>query len=140
MIEQGICSRSTTRHAQAIEESPRQLNDALIQAEAATRSSAPTRPVRSAGDTRAQRAGSDEQEPASGSSAPCRRPALSAMYEVLPERLIIAADPSVSLAPARSGAEGQDRLAAVAGHAAPPLVAQLPGRFHAVATAHRRSQ
>ncbi|MCP5301072.1 MAG: OmpA family protein [Chromatiaceae bacterium] len=118
------------RHAAAIEESLRGLSDSLRRAE--QRNVDQTRQIeRLEAELRAQRAvDSDEQERQRREffRALRRRLPVSTLYEVLPDRLIIAADPVFIFGNGQIGAEGQDRLTPLA-DTLRGLVAQLPPDF-----------
>lgn len=118
------------RHAAAIEQSVQQLSEALQRAE--RRNLEQTRHIeRLQAELRAQRAGDPREHDRQRREfflALRRELPLSAIYEVLPDRLIIAADPVFIFGKGELGAEGQDRLTPVA-DALRALVAQLPAEF-----------
>ncbi|MCB1803366.1 MAG: OmpA family protein, partial [Gammaproteobacteria bacterium] len=131
LIEQGNAQiDALQRHAQAIEDSLRQLNEALAQAEA--RNAQQTRQIEQLeAELRAQRAGDPnehENQRREFFRALRRQLPPSALYEVLPERLIIETDAVYVFGTGEIGAEGQDRLAAVA-DTLRHLVAQLPPAY-----------
>ncbi len=117
-------------HAESIELSLRDLNQALRSAE--QRNAGQTREIeRLEAELRAQRArdpARQEQQRNEFFSALRRQLPVSALYEVLPDRLIIANDPVFIFGKGELGAEGQDRLRPMATTLA-SLLAQLPGDY-----------
>jgi chemotaxis protein MotB len=118
------------RHAAAIEDSLKRLSDALLKAE--QRNAAQTREIeRLQMQLQAQRPHDPQQQAlqqgaffsALGDQLP-----VSALYEVLPDRLVIASDPVFIFGKGELGAEGQDRLTPLA-DTLRSLVAELPRRF-----------
>ena len=114
-------------HAAAIEESLRELSESLRRAE--QRNAAQTQEIeRLEAELRAQRAVDPEEHERQRREffrALRRHLPLSTLYEVLPDRLIIAADPVFIFGNGQIGAEGQDRLTPLA-DALRGLVAQMP--------------
>ena len=101
---------------QSIQDSLQGLNDALMRAE--QRNAEQTREIeRLQAELRAQRArdpGEQEHQRREFYRALRRQLPVSALYEVLPDRLIIANDPVFIFGKGEIGAEGQDRLTPLA--------------------------
>ena len=118
------------RHAVSIQESLQDLNDALRRAE--QRNQEQTRVIeRLEAELRAQRAtdpGEHERQRREFYRELRRQLPVSALYEVLPDRLIIASDPVFIFGKGELGAEGQDRLTPLA-DALRNLVSQMPQEF-----------
>lgn len=118
------------RHASAIEESVQKLNESLRRAE--RRNAEQTREIeRLEAELRAQRAvNPEEHERQRREFFRALRRALpaSALYEVQPDRLIIAADPVFIFRKGEIGEEGQDRLTPLA-DALRGVVSQMPAEF-----------
>lgn len=118
------------RHAASIEESLGRLSDALLRAE--RRNAEQTRHIeRLEAELRAQRAqdpGEHERLRREFYLALRRRLPLSTLYEVLPDRLVIASDPVFIFGKGELGAEGQDRLAPLV-DTLRETIAQLPPDF-----------
>lgn len=118
------------RHAVSIQESLQGLNDALRRAE--QRNQEQTRVIeRLEAELRAQRAidpGEHERQRREFYRELRRQLPVSALYEVLPDRLIIANDPVFIFGKGELGAEGQDRLTPLA-DALRHLVSQMPQEF-----------
>ena len=115
------------RHAEAIEESLQRLSDALLKAE--ERNTEQTREIeRLQDELHAQRAkgplGHERQQREFFLALRGKLP-VSALYEILPDRLVIASDPVFVFGTGELGAEGQDRLTPLA-DALRSLVAELP--------------
>jgi chemotaxis protein MotB len=104
------------RHAEAIEDSLRRLNAALLRAE--QRNLEQTRQIeRLEAELRAHGGGDPaEHRRLQAEFFAALRDSLppSALYEVLPDRLVVANDPVFIFGKGEIGAEGQDRLAALA--------------------------
>ncbi len=115
------------RHAEAIEDSLRRLNEALLRAE--QRNLEQTRQIERLEDELRAHGGGDpaEHRRLQAEFFTALRDALppSALYEVLPDRLVVANDPVFIFGKGEIGAEGQDRLAALADTLG-GLVARLP--------------
>ena len=131
LIEQSnLQLEAMRRHAASIQESLQGLNDALLRAE--KRNAEQTRQIeRLQAELRAQRAGDpgeQERQRREFYRALRRQLPVSALYEVLPDRLIIANDPVFIFGKGEIGAEGQDRLTPLA-DALRHLVSQLPEEF-----------
>ncbi|MGB5453706.1 MAG: OmpA family protein [Sedimenticolaceae bacterium] len=131
LIEQGNAQLETMRrHAESIQDSLRDLNEALQRAE--QRNAEQTLQIeRLQAELRAQRArdpGEYERQRREFFRALRRQLPVSTLYEVLPDRLIIASDPVFVFGKGELGAEGQDRLAPMAS-ALRDLVAQLPAEY-----------
>jgi len=118
------------RHAVSIQESLQGLNDSLRRAE--QRNQEQTRVIeRLEAELRAQRAtdpGEHERQRREFYRELRRQLPVSALYEVLPDRLIIASDPVFIFGKGELGAEGQDRLTPLA-DALRNLVSQMPREF-----------
>lgn len=118
------------RHAASIQDSLERLSDALLQAE--RRNAEQTRHIeRLEAELRAQRAldpGEHERQRRDFFRALRRKLPLSTLYEVLPDRLIIASDPVFIFGKGELGAEGQDRLTPVV-DTLRELVAGIPGEY-----------
>ena len=118
------------RHVEAIEGSLQELNDALLRAQ--QRNAEQTQHIeRLEAELRAQRAldpGEHERQRREFYVALRRRLPLSTLYEVLPDRLIIASDPVFIFGKGELGAEGRDRLMPLV-QALHHLVTQLPAEF-----------
>jgi chemotaxis protein MotB len=118
------------RHAASIQESLQDLNEALIRAE--RRNAEQTREIeRLQAELRAQRAGDPgehERQRREFYRALRRQLPVSALYEVLPDRLVIANDPVFVFGKGEIGAEGQDRLTPLA-EVLRQLISQLPEEF-----------
>ena len=115
------------RHAEAIEESLQRLSDALLKAE--ERNTEQTREIeRLQEELHAQRAqgplGHERQQREFFLALRGKLP-VSALYEILPDRLVIASDPVFVFGTGELGAEGQDRLTPLA-DALRSLVVKLP--------------
>ena len=115
------------RHAEAIEESLQRLSDALLKAE--ERNTEQTREIeRLQEELHAQRTqgplGHERQQREFFLALRAKLP-VSALYEILPDRLVIASDPVFVFGTGELGAEGQDRLTPLA-DALRSLVAELP--------------
>ena len=128
LIEQSNSQLETMRgHAASIEDSLQQLNDALAHAE--RRNAELTRQIeRLEAELQAQHArdpGEHERQRHEFYRALRRQIPVSALYEVLPDRVIVASDPVFVFGTGELGAEGQDRLTPLA-DALRQLVAQLP--------------
>jgi len=128
LIEQSNLQLETMRrHAVSIQESLQGLNDALMRAE--RRNAEQTRQIEHLqAELRAQRAGDpgeQERQRREFYRALRRQLPVSALYEVLPERLVIANDPVFIFGKGEIGAEGRDRLVPVT-DALLNLVSQLP--------------
>lgn len=131
LIEQSNAQlEAMRRHAASIQESLETLNEALMRAE--ERNAEQTRQIeRLEAELRAQRArdpGQHERQRREFFHALRRQLPLSSLYEVLPDRLIVANDPVFVFGKGEIGAEGQDRLAPLA-ETLRRLVAQLPEEF-----------
>lgn len=115
------------RHTESIQESVQRLNEALIQAE--QRNAEQTRQIeRLEAELRAQRARGPEQfehQQREFFRALRRQLPVSSLYEVLPDRLIVANDPVFVFGTGELGAEGQERLAHLV-DTLRGLVSQLP--------------
>jgi chemotaxis protein MotB len=109
------------RHAAAIEASVQELSDALHHAE--QRNAEQTRQIeRLQAELRAQRSrdpDARQQQRQEFFRALRREAPVSSLYEVLPDRLVIASDPVFVFGTGELGAEGQDRLR--------PLISVLTG-------------
>lgn len=118
------------RHAAAIQDSLQGLNDALLRAE--QRNAEQTREIeRLEAELRAQRArdpGEHERQRREFYRALRRQLPVSALYEVLPDRLIVASDPVFIFGKGELGAEGRDRLTPLV-DTLRGLIAQLPSEF-----------
>lgn len=118
------------RHAAAIEDSLQKLSDALLRAE--RRNADQTRQIeRLEAELRAQRAvNPDEHERQRRQfyRELRRRLPISALYEVQPDRLIIANDPVFVFGKGALGQEGEDRLTPLA-DVMRGLIAQMPTEF-----------
>ncbi len=118
------------RHAASIEDSLQTLSDALQRAEA--RNAEQTREIeRLEAELRAQRAVNPQEHERQRREfyrELRRRLPVSALYEVLPDRLIVASDPVFIFGKGELGAEGQDRLTPLA-DTLRGLVAQMPAEF-----------
>lgn len=118
------------RHAVAIEESLHKLSDALLRAE--RRNTEQTRQIeRLEAELREQRTTSPaehERQRREFFLALRRRVPVSALYEVQPDRLIIANDPVFIFGKGALGAEGEDRLTPLA-DALRGLIAQMPSEY-----------
>jgi chemotaxis protein MotB len=100
------------RHAEAIEQSLQQLNDALLRAERRNAEQA-SQIERLQAELRAQRARDPEYQRRQRREFFVelrRRLPVSALYEVQPDRLVIANDPVFIFGKGEIGAEGRDRL------------------------------
>jgi chemotaxis protein MotB len=131
LIEQSNAQLETMRrHAQSIQESLGTLNEALQRAE--QRNAEQTLHIeRLQAELRAQRArdpGEHERQRREFFRVLRQRLPLSTLYEVQPDRLIIASDPVFVFGKGELGAEGQDRLAPLAA-ALRGLVSQLPDEY-----------
>jgi chemotaxis protein MotB len=131
LIEQSNAQlEAMRRHAASIQESLETLNDALMRAE--ERNAEQTRQIeRLEAELRAQRArdpGEHERQRREFFQALRRQLPLSSLYEVLPDRLIIANDPVFVFGKGEIGAEGQDRLTPMV-ETLRGLVARLPEEF-----------
>lgn len=131
LIEQGNAQiDALKRHAAAFEDSLRRLNDALAQAQ--RRNAEQTRQIEQLeAELRAQRMVDPKEHESQRREffrALRRQLPLSALYEVLPDRLIIETDAVYVFGTGEIGAEGQDRLTAVA-DALRRLVAQMPAAY-----------
>lgn len=131
LIEQSNAQlEAMRRHAAAIESSVRDLNEALRQAE--RRNAEQTRYIeRLQAELRARRSGDPKAQDAQRREffrALRRQLPLTSLYEVQPDRLVIASDPVFVFGTGELGAEGQDRLRPLAGALA-SLLAQLPEEF-----------
>jgi len=115
------------RHAESIQDSLQTLSDALLRAE--QRNAEQTREIeRLEAELRAQRArgpGEQARQRHEFFHALRRQLPVSSLYEVLPDRLIIANDPVFVFGKGELGAEGQDRLTPLV-DTLRGLVAQLP--------------
>ncbi len=118
------------RHTESIESSLRALNEALRRAE--QRNVEQTRQIeRLEAELRAQRArdpGEHDRQRREFFRALRRQLPVSGLYEVLPDRLIVANDPVFIFGKGELGAEGQDRLQAVAA-TLKALIDQLPDQY-----------
>lgn len=118
------------RHAVSIQESLQGLNEALRRAE--QRNQEQTRVIeRLEAELRAQRAtdpGEHERQRREFYRELRRRLPVSTLYEVLPDRLVIASDPVFIFGKGELGAEGQDRLTPLA-DVLRHLVSQMPEGF-----------
>lgn len=118
------------RHAEAIEGSLQQLSDALLRAE--QRNAEQTREIeRLQAELRSQRARDPEYQRRQRRDffqALRRRLPVSALYEIQPDRLIIANDPVFIFGKGEIGAEGQDRLRPLVSAVA-ALVDELPSEY-----------
>jgi chemotaxis protein MotB len=118
------------RHAVAIQDSVENLNKALERAE--RRNQEQTREIeRLQAELRARRAtdrSEQERQRREFYRELRRRLPVSALYEVLPDRLIIASDPVFIFGKGELGAEGQDRLTPLV-VALRQLVSELPSEF-----------
>lgn len=128
LIEQGNAQiDALQRHAGAIEDSLRQLNEALSRAQ--QRNAEQTRQIEQLeAELRAQRVvdpQEHEHQRREFFRALRRQLPPSALYEVLPDRLIIETDQVYVFGTGEIGGEGQDRLAVMA-DALRRLVAQMP--------------
>ena len=131
LIEQSNAQlQAMRRHAASIEESLQTLNDALLRAE--QRNTAQTREIeRLEAELRAQRAVNPkehERQRREFFRELRRQLPVSALYEVLPDRLIVASDPVFIFGKGEIGGEGQDRLTPLA-DAMRGLIAQMPAEF-----------
>lgn len=131
LIEQSNAQLDAMRgHAAAIEQSLHKLSDALLRAE--QRNAEQTREIeRLQAELRAQRARDPaEQERQRRDFFLALRRALpvSAIYEVQPDRLLIAADPVFIFGKGELGAEGRDRLTPLV-DTLRELVARLPAEY-----------
>ena len=118
------------RHAESIQDSLQTLSDALLRAE--QRNAQQTREIeRLQAELRAQRTASpDEQQRQQREFFRALRQQLpvSALYEVLPDRLVVASDPVFVFGKGELGGEGQDRLVPLM-DVLRGLVARLPAEF-----------
>ncbi|MCG6966535.1 MAG: OmpA family protein [Chromatiaceae bacterium] len=131
LIEQSnVQLEAMRRHAEAIQDSLQGLNDALQRAE--QRNAEQTRQIeRLEAELRAQRVrdpGEQERLVRDFFYTLRRQLPVSALYEILPDRLIIASDPVFVFGKGELGAEGQDRLTPLVDTLA-ALVARLPAEF-----------
>jgi chemotaxis protein MotB len=117
-------------HAAAIEDSLERLSDALLRAE--QRNAAQTREIeRLQAELAAQRAANPDAQLRQRREffrALRQQLPVSALYEVLPDRLIVASDPVFVFGKGELGAEGQDRLVPLT-DVLRGLVARLPPEF-----------
>ena len=118
------------RHTMAIQDSLQELSDALQRAE--KRNQEQTRVIeRLEAELRAQRStdpSAQEQQRRDFYRELRRQLPVSALHEVLSDRLIIASDPVFIFGKGEIGAEGQDRLTPMA-DALRHLVSQMPEEF-----------
>ena len=118
------------RHTESIESSLRELNDALRRAE--QRNIEQTRQIeRLEAELRAQRArdpNEHDRQRREFFRALRHQLPVSGLYEVLPDRLIVANDPVFIFGKGELGAEGQDRLQPVVA-TLKALVEQLPEQY-----------
>ncbi len=131
LIEQSNSQLQAMRqHAAAIEESLQTLSDALLRAE--RRNAEQTQQIeRLEAELRAQRAVNPkehERQRREFFRELRRQLPVSALYEVLPERLIVASDPVFIFGKGEIGGEGQDRLTPLA-DVMRGLIAQMPPEF-----------
>ncbi len=131
LIEQSNAQLQAMRqHAAAIEESLQTLSDALLRAE--RRNAEQTQEIeRLEAELRAQRAVNPkehERQRREFFRELRRQLPVSALYEVLPDRLIVASDPVFIFGKGEIGGEGQDRLTPLA-DAMRGLIAQMPPEF-----------
>jgi chemotaxis protein MotB len=118
------------RHAAAIEQSLQQLNDALLRAERRNAEQA-SQIERLQAELREQRARDPEYQRRQRREFFIelrRRLPVSALYEVQPDRLVIANDPVFIFGKGEIGAEGRDRLEPVLAALA-ETVAKLPETY-----------
>jgi chemotaxis protein MotB len=128
LIEQGNAQLQAMRqHAAAIEDSLQTLSDALLRAE--QRNVEQTREIeRLQAELRAQRAVNPkehERQRREFFRELRHRLPVSALYEVMPDRLIVASDPVFIFGKGEIGGEGQDRLTPLA-DVLRGLIAQMP--------------
>lgn len=118
------------QHAEAIEGSLQRLSEALLRAE--QRNVAQTEQIeRLQSELRAQRARDPEYQLKQRREfflTLSQRLPVSALYEVQPDRLVIASDPVFIFGKGEIGAEGQERLAPLT-TALNTLVAELPDEY-----------
>ena len=131
LIEQSNAQLEAMReHAEAIEGSLKTLSDALLRAE--QRNSEQTQQIeRLEAELRAQRARDpslQERQQRDFFRALRRQLPVSGLYDVLPDRLIIANDPVFIFGKGELGAEGQDRLKPLV-TALKDVVEQLPEAY-----------
>lgn len=131
LIEQSnVQLEAMRRHAESIQDSLKSLSESLRAAE--QRNAEQTRIIeRLEAELRAQRArdpGEQERQRREFYRELRRRLPVSALYEVQPDRLIIASDPVFIFGKGEIGAEGQDRLAPLV-EVLRQLVEQLPYEF-----------
>ena len=131
LIEQGNAQlEAMRRHAASIQDSLQSLNEALRRAE--ERNAEQTRRIESLeAELRAQRArdpGQQDRQRREFFLTLRRQLPLSSLYEVLPDRLVIANDPVFVFGKGELGAEGQERLAPLV-DALRGLVARLPVEY-----------
>ena len=117
LIEQSNAQLKAMRqHAASIEDSLQTLSDALLRAE--QRNAAQTREIeRLEAELRAQRAVNPEEHERQRRQffrELRRQLPVSALYEVLPDRLIVASDPVFIFGKGEIGGEGEDRLTPLA--------------------------
>ena len=134
MRESNAQLEAMRRHALLIQESLQGLNEALRRAE--QRNEEQTRIIeRLEAELRDQRAtdpSAQERQRREFYRALRRQLPISTLYEVLPDRLIIASDPVFIFGQGELGAEGQDRLAPmvdVLRHLVSQLTAEFPWRL-----------
>jgi len=131
LIEQSNVQLETMRrHAASIQESLQGLNKALKRAEQRNAEQA-DQIERLQAELRARRAGDPEEQAGQRREffrALRRRLPISALYEVLPDRLIIASDPVFIFGKGELGAEGRDRLTPLS-NVLLGLVSQLPTEY-----------
>jgi len=131
MIEQGNRQLETMRrHASDIEQSLKQLNEALQAAE--KRNELQTQVIeRLQDELHAQRIADPEEHERQRTKffrVLWQRLPPSALYDILPDRVIVANDPVFIFGKGEIGAEGQERLAPLA-DALRGLVAEMPEAF-----------
>ena len=131
LIEQSNAQLQAMRqHAAAIEESLQTLSDALLRAE--RRNAEQTQEIeRLEAELLAQRAVNPkehERQRREFFRELRRQLPVSALYEVLPDRLIVASDPVFIFGKGEIGGEGQDRLTPLA-DVMRGLIAQMPPEF-----------
>lgn len=131
LIEQSNAQlQAMRRHAASIEESLQTLSDALLRAE--QRNAEQTQEIeRLEAELQAQRAVNPkehERQRREFFRELRRQLPVSALYEVLPDRLIVASDPVFIFGKGEIGGEGQDRLTPLA-DVMRGLIAQMPPEF-----------
>lgn len=131
LIEQGEAQLEVMQqHAAAIKASVRELSESLRRAE--QRNAEQTLHIeRLEAELRSQQSRDPDAQQRQRQAffrALRRELPLSSLYEVHPDRLVIASDPVFVFGSGELGAEGRDRLEPLAGVLV-PLLAQLPGEY-----------